>query len=382
MQAEPRVIATGPDAQPLRTDILDQVKADFLAGLNHEIRTPLSSIIGLTDLLSETDLSAEQLDYVSSTRACAQDLLEVLNTTLEYAALTAGTLVLDEHEFRLTEPLELAIAQHVPKARQKGLALCVTYDDSLPATVVGDARRLRQVISHLVGNAVKFTYTGQVQVRALHSNAEMSVVIEDTGIGIDPDKMALIFKSFHQLETGLARTYAGLGLGLAFSEKMAALLGGSIAVESSVGVGSRFTIRLPLHVPAAVEEPGRTAIPETRKSILVADDNRVAQVVISHVLKRNGYRVICVSDGIMALEAARREPFDLVLMDLQMPKMDGIEATTRLRELANYAQVPIIALTANQPDEFRASCERAGMQGFLTKPVLPSELIANVRRFV
>lgn len=380
----PRTATAPASGQELEMAGVEQLKTQFLASLNHEIRTPLSGIIGMTDLLYETHLTEEQREYVASARTCAENLLELLNTTLEYSALTAGTLTLDEYEFNLAEALELAVAEHITKARQKGLAMQFTFDDSLPATVIGDARRMRQLIAHLIGNAVKFTAEGWIRVEARGiSPGVMSVTVEDSGIGIDRDKMEIIFESFRQLETGLARPYSGLGLGLALAKKIAILLGGEIAVESEVGVGSRFSVLIPLRTPApASTEAGLESAQAPLKSILVMEDNRVAQTVITHVLRRNQFQVKCVATGVEGLEAARRERFDLILMDLQMPEMDGMEATERVRQLPEYGAVPIIALTANYSDQYRELCERKGMQGFLSKPVHPAELIANVRRFV
>jgi CheY-like chemotaxis protein len=365
--------------------LLEQLKTQFLASLNHEIRTPLSGIIGMTDLLGETEMTAEQQGYVSTVRSCADHLLGLLNATLEYAALTAGTLVLDDYEFNLAETLELAVTEHAPKACQKELSLTFTYDDSLPQAVMGDARRLRQMVSQLVANAVKFTLSGHVRVRAVQPvRGELLVTVEDTGIGIEPVKMDAIFESFRQLETGLARNYPGLGLGLPLARRISKLLGGEVTVESTPGAGSIFKVRLPLRTQVAgvSDASPRPETPDPVKSILVVEDNRVAQTVISHVLRRNGFLVKCVGTGAEGVDAASRERFDLILMDLQMPVMDGVEATERVRKLPEYATVPILALTASDSDQCRELCERKGMQGFLSKPVQPRELIANVRRFV
>lgn len=361
---------------------LDQLKAQFLASLNHEIRTPLSGIIGMTDLLLETQLTPEQSEYVASARLCAENLLELLNATLEYSALAAGTLRLDEYEFSLAESLELAVAEHITKAHQKGLTLLFCYDDRLPSTVMGDPARVRQMISHIVGNAVKFTPQGHISVRAVCLDSqEAEITIEDTGIGIGQDKLALIFESFQQVDSGLARSYSGIGLGLALARKICTLLGGDIFVESEPGLGSRFTVRLPLRLPAAAPDRKPVSGP-VAGSILVVEDNRVAQTVISHVLRRNRFRVTAVGSGEQALDAVSREHFDLILMDLQMPEMDGLEATRYIRNMPEYDEVPIVALTANYSDQYRELCQRSGMQAFLSKPVHPSELIANVKRFL
>ena len=362
---------------------LERLKTHFLASLNHEIRTPLSGIIGMTDLLFETELTPEQLEYVSSARTCAESLMELLNGTLEYAALVAGAMVLDEYEFSLAEALELAVAEHMVKARQKNLPLIFHYDDTLPVTVIGDARRIRQLISNLVANAVKFTHTGEVQVRAIRTGPDsMSVCIEDTGIGIAPEQLAMIFDSFRQLESGLSRSYPGLGLGLALAQKVVTMLGGEIEVSSTPGQGSSFTVRLPLHTPIVSLPETSTAVAASEFSILVVEDNRVAQAVISHVLRRDKFRVTCVGSGPEGLAAAAHGEFHLVLMDLQMPDMDGLETTAMMRQIPGYEVTPILALTANYSDQYRELCERRGMQGFLSKPVHPAELVAVVNRFL
>ena len=363
---------------------LDQLKTEFLASLNHEIRTPLSGIIGMTDLLLETDLTADQQDYVASARVCAENLLELLNTALEYSALAAGTLRLDEYEFRLAEVLQLAVAENAVKAQQKGLALRFSYDETLPPTVVGDPRRLRQMVSHLIANAVKFTPAGHVEVHAARNgDGELMVAVQDTGIGIEDSKLSSIFESFRQIDSGLSRSYPGLGLGLSLSQKIAALQGGSISVQSEPDAGSTFTVHLPLRPPApAASETVRTEAGVETASILVVEDDRVSQRVISHVLRRHGFRVECAGSGAKAVSMAALDAFDLILMDLQMPEMDGLQATALIRLLPEHGQTPIIALTANYSDQCREICQQHGMQGFISKPVLPAELLAYVKRFV
>src|SRR5580704_17606493 len=229
----------------------------------------------MTDLLFETPLSEDQREYVGATRLCAENLLEILNVTLEYSALSANHLYLEEAEFSLRETLAGLVSEFAFKAESKDVRLRHNFDRSLPSAVVGDALRLRQLIWHLLGNAVKFTQRGEVEVSASASRREggvqITVAVRDTGIGIRPDQVGSIFESFRQLETGLARNYAGLGLGLAVAQKLAILLGGSIAVESEVGRGSVFTVQLPLRLPADFTErqdPG-----EVRGRVMVVDDD-------------------------------------------------------------------------------------------------------------
>lgn len=368
----------------LKTDELSELKGHFLASLNHEIRTPLSGILGMADLLLETSLTEEQRDYVGATRLCAENLLEILNATLEFSALSANHIHLEETELNLREMIEGVVAEFIFKAESKGLRMRSTFDASLPELMVCDALRLRRLLWHLVGNAVKFTERGQVEVCAAvrigsSGSAVVNIEVRDTGIGIPPDQLTSIFESFHQLESGLARNYPGLGLGLAVAQKLAILLRGGINVESKVGEGSTFAVQLPLRIPDAA----RSALDlNARRRILVVDDNSIAQTIASRVLRRHAYEVEIASDGPDAVIKASQSEFNLILMDLQMPGMNGFETAQTIRALPAYAQVPIIAVTANCSSDYRDQCIRSGMQGFLAKPVQTRELVKAVEKFL
>ena len=382
-------LESGKHGSTATRDELKELKGNFLASLNHEIRTPLSGILGMMDLLLETSLSTEQQEYVTATRLCAQNLYEILNAALEYSALSAGTSVCEESEFDLQETLKQAVLEQILQAEAKGLQLYYTIEDQVPRLVIGDAVRLRQLLGYLITNAVKFTPHGEVEVIALASPREadsqgrfnLTVKIRDTGIGIPPSKLEVIFDSFRQVESGLSRGYHGLGLGLALAHKLADLLGGSIAVESQEGVGSTFTFTIPLK--SCIEPSAPRKKDESRRArILVVEDNTVAQTVIRQFLKRGRYDVVCADSGQAAIEACSAGHFDLILMDLQMPAMSGLEATAAIRQLPGYTNVPITALTANSSDEYRSLCKQAGMQGFMSKPVQPDELLGAVRRLL
>ncbi len=369
----------------LKTDELSELKGQFLTSLNHEIRTPLSGILGMTDLLLETSLSEEQQEYVGATRLCAENLLEILNVTLEYSALSANHLHLEEVEFSLRETLAGLVSEFAFKAESKDVRLRHNFDRNLPSAVVGDALRLRQLIWHLLGNAVKFTQRGEVEVSASasrrgESGVQVTIAVRDTGIGIRPDQVGSIFESFRQLETGLARNYPGLGLGLAVAQKLAILLGGAIAVESEVGQGSVFTVQFPLRLPADLT--GRLDPGATRGRVLVVDDDVISRTIVSHVLSRRSLDVVCVNDGPAAIRAASASRYDLILMDLQMPGMDGFQTAHRLRELAGYRSTPVLAVTANCSSDYRDRCVQHGMQGFLSKPVQSSELVQTVEKYL
>ena len=369
----------------LKTDELSELKGQFLMSLNHEIRTPLSGILGMTDLLLETSMSEEQKEYVGATRLCAENLLEILNVTLEFSALSANHLHLEEAEFSLRETLAGLVSEFSFKAESKGVRLRHNFDRSLPPTVVGDALRLRQLIWHLVGNAVKFTQRGEVEVSASagksrESAVPVTITIRDTGIGIRPDQVGSIFESFRQLETGLARNYPGLGLGLAVAQKLAVLLKGSITVESELGRGSTFTVQIPLRLPADLS--GGVDQRTMRGRVLVVDDDVISRTIVSHLLGRRALDVHSVSDGPSAIRAASGSQFDLILMDLQMPGMDGFQTAKRLRELTAHRDTPILAVTANCSSDYRDLCLKNGMQGFLSKPVQSTELVQTVERYL
>jgi CheY-like chemotaxis protein/two-component sensor histidine kinase len=368
-----------------RQQELDQLKGMFLASLNHEIRTPLSGILGMADLLLETQLDEEQREYVNAARLCAESLFEILNAALEYSALEAGRVSLDESEFSLKEALHASIDQHLTRAQSKGIRLTSRFDDALPEVVIGDGPHLHQVLSHLVANAVKFTHSGSVELSAFVESGEWLVTrVRDTGIGIPPDRLEIIFDSFRQVESGLARGYPGLGLGLAVVRKLVSLMNGRIEVESETGIGSTFTVRLPLHLPADQqhEHSGSNAAAESIPAILAVEDNPIGLTILRHTLERRHVHVDCVASGRAALEAAAARHYDLVLMDLQMPGMDGLETTVAMRKLPGYQSVPVLALTANSGDEVRDLCRQAGMQAFLIKPVEPNELWSSVSRFL
>jgi CheY-like chemotaxis protein len=362
---------------------LDQVKGVFLASLNHEIRTPLSGILGMLDLLLETSIDEDQRDYLNAARVCAESLSELLNSSLEYAALEAGQIRLEETEFSVREMLEAALAQQRTKADIKQLRLRLTLDAGLPETLIGDASRLRELLGHLVNNAIKFTHMGSVDVRVSTRETPDVLVAEvrDTGIGIPSDKLGSIFDSFQPGESGLARAYPGLGLGLALAHKLSKVMGGQILVESEPGVGSTFTLEVPLRRPAA-SEGQQARLTELGPAVLAVEDDPIGITVLRHVLQRRLKNVHCVASGREALEAVARRHYDLILMDLQMPDINGLEAAAKIRQMKGYSDVPILALTASCSDQVREQCRAIGMQAFLSKPIDANELWSAVSRYL
>jgi CheY-like chemotaxis protein len=363
---------------------LDHLKGLFLASLTHEIRTPLSGILGMADLLLETRLDEEQREYVSAARLCAENLFEILNAALEYSALEAGQVSLDESEFSVKETLDAALNPSLPRAQAKNIRLFSTLEAGLPETLIGDAPRVRELLAHLIGNAVKFTHAGTVELRVSVDRSRgpwLVLEVRDTGIGIPAERLGAIFESFHQVESGLSRPYPGLGLGLALARKLAALMGGEITVQSGAGAGSTFTVRLPLRQPVA--EPAPTPFkPGAGPVILVVEDNPVNLTVLRHTLERRQVTVDCADSGRAAIELASHRRYDIVLMDLQMPEMDGLKATSLIRRIPGYETVPILALTATTSDDLRERCRHAGMQAFLSKPIEAAELWSAIAKFL
>ncbi len=382
---------TGP-VQPERPQSerpeLDQVKGAFLASLNHEIRTPLSGIMGMLDLLLETSMDEDQRDYLNAARLCGESLSELLNSSLEYAALEAGQIRLEETEFSVKEMLESALAQQRPKADLKQLQLRLALDAGLPETLIGDASRLRELLGHLVNNAIKFTHAGSVDVRvSMKATAPqepdmLMAEVRDTGIGIPADQLDSIFESFRPGESGLARAYPGLGLGLALAQKLAKIMGGRILVESQPGAGSTFTLEVPARRPAAAAEGPSARPANLGPAVLAVEDDPIGMTVLRHVLQRRLKNVDCAGSGREALEKVAQRHYDLILMDLQMPDINGLEAAAAIRRMSGYRDVPILALTASCSDQVREQCRAIGMQAFLSKPIDANELWSAVSRYL
>jgi CheY-like chemotaxis protein len=335
----------------------------------------------------ETGLDEDQRDYLNAARLCAESLAELLNSSLEYAALEAGQISLEESEFSVKEMLEAALGPQRSKADLKQLRLRLTLDAGLPETLVGDASRLRELLGHLVNNAIKFTHTGSVDVRVsmrttVSQRPDLLVAeVRDTGIGIPTDKLNGLFESFQPGESGLARAYPGLGLGLALAQKLAKIMGGRILVESEPGVGSTFTLEVPLRRPAAAESQN-SRLTDLGPAVLAVEDDPIGITVLRHVLHRRLKNVDCVASGREALEAVARKHYDLILMDLQMPDINGLEAAAQIRRMSGYRDVPILALTASCSDQVREQCRAIGMQAFLSKPIDANELWSAVSRYL
>jgi len=372
-----------------RAEAGGRAKSEFLANMSHELRTPLTSVIGFSELLQASralpDLERRHADRIAIS---SKALLAVINDILDYSKLEASSVVLDETVF---DPAALArAAADIVEAqcRAKGLALRVELDPALPSAVIGDEGRLRQVVLNLLSNAVKFTCEVVVTL-AVGGEARadggwaLSLCVSDTGIGIAPEKMGLLFERFSQADASTTRMYGGTGLGLSISQRLAVLMGGQVRVESTPGSGSRFWVEVPVGL-APVDEVSQhvaevaVAIPE-RARILMADDAAANRELVAAILAGQDVILDTVCDGAEAVEAARSGIYDLILMDVQMPVMDGMQATRAIRALGGAAaRVPILALTANVQAAQVALCLEAGMDAHLAKPISVVDLLSTV----
>jgi signal transduction histidine kinase len=382
-----------------------EAKSRFLANISHEIRTPMFGVLGLTELLRNEAQTGRQRELAGMVQTSGEALLRILNDLLDISRIEAGKLTIEQAPFNLVEELQSVVGLFAEMARRKHVELTLDVAPDLPVTVLGDAGRVRQVVLNLVGNAVKFTNHGAVTVSvavepatAVDLQRRLRIAVCDTGIGIPAAALARIFDAFTQADDALHRSHGGTGLGLAIVRELVGLMGGTVAVESMPGAGSCFTVVLPLQLVRPAEEPEpltpappsavhpetvnppASAVPGARRQILLVEDNPTTQELLRLLLEKAGHDLTIAANGHEALQQAALHPFDLILMDCQMPGLDGLETTRRLR--ATGVVTPVVALTAHARREDADNCLAAGMDDFLAKPFRQQELYTILQRWL
>ncbi|MCC7234284.1 MAG: response regulator [Bryobacterales bacterium] len=374
-----------------------RAKSEFLANISHELRTPMNGVIGMIEILLEENPAPRQREYLETAHGCANTLLSLLNDILDLSKIEAGRMLLEKIPVDIAAVAGDCVRSLSGQAKAKEIDLKLELAPDLPSRVVGDPLRLRQVLYNLLSNAVKFTERGSVQLKvylrkaSVPGQATIAYEVIDTGVGIPADKLAAIFEEFTQVDGSISRKYGGTGLGLAITQRLVALHGGRLTVQSELGVGSCFRVELPgvecaphHQAGSPVHDTGAAAtslggIPKLR--VLLAEDNLVNQKVVTAVLRKRGYLVDVAANGREALTRLEGRPYDLVLMDVQMPELDGIEAARAIRSNDRWRNLPIVAMTAHAMTGDRERCLEAGMNDYLSKPVAPAHLIETVEAY-
>jgi signal transduction histidine kinase/ActR/RegA family two-component response regulator len=380
-----------------RAQAANKAKSEFLANVSHELRTPMNGVIGMLDMALASHTPADQTEELQTAQRCAYSLLALLNEILDLSKIEAGKMTLEKIPFDLRVTLNDCIKAQQSQALQNGASLSSEVAPDVPEQIVGDPLRIRQILSNLVSNAVKFTEHGSTLVRVdseCSDSGELSlkIAVRDSGTGIPADKLPFIFDEFTQADGSVSRKYGGTGLGLAITRRLVEIQGGQIRAESQLGSGTTIYVTLPYQVSVDEETPAQAwgSLPEPRLKglanlarILIVEDNQVNQKVVTAVLRKRGYSIELANDGMEALSKLEKYgSFDLVLMDVQMPVLDGLEATRRIRQEKRWQDLPIVAMTAHAMNGDRERCLDAGMNGYISKPVHPSHLLNTVDEYL
>jgi len=388
-QLEQRIRIRTEELEKAMEDALaaNKAKTEFLANMSHELRTPMNGFLGMIELVLDSPLQSEQREQLITAQRSAHGLLSILNDILDLSKIESGRMQLESLTFPIRTHLRDCIRPHQVRAQQNSVELRLRMDERIPEMTSGDPLRLRQILNNLLSNAVKFTSSGQIEVQVssepeqLAGVAMIEISVRDTGAGIPNDKLNQIFEKFTQADGSISRRFGGSGLGLAITKHLVELFQGTLRVTSEVGKGSEFVVRLPLKAASTAQIPvpeGITPVAATvdpgNSLILVVEDNIVNQKVIKGLLQRRGYRLETAGDGSQALAMLDHYNFDAILMDVQMPVMDGLEATRRIRTLERWRGIPIVAMTAHAMSGDQERCLAAGMDAYLSKPVNSNDL--------